>query len=958
MGTRGQPAGRSWSRVDDAVEIVVPAGTFAPLEANVVARALERWGLADVAEIDVDRELRQVLPNELWSRLGAPPEDPDRRQEWRDDHQVFALLAGLTRQSLRLESVGFLGGPSTQFVILVEGQRIDAASPTPLARDSEGHGVPLLPAAWEIVRRLSDGVEGKLASRAAQLAWLGSLRRCAADIADALGDGSVVLEEDEHLKSVAVRMPARYKLSWEPREKDANLLDLRLYVANEAKPLDLFALDAAQPIIQRDGENVVLDATTASVARIAQKQRGKLRERLGEALTNPAAIIPEGLTLDHFDLDAYSDRVLGFEPAAPPEASSRESSGITWFTEDERLAFLCLDIRRSDGTTTRVEIPTVEDARKLREAVRAQLDRPGGAGEGTPRVEVDGREVPASINVAEALDVAIVRHDAEARAGRPSEALASPRQRLVVVLEESAAVPEGEIVVDQSLVPWAELDRLLQPGRALKRHQHKGVAWLWSHFTGGTPRGVLLADDMGMGKTLQIACLLALRRAASDRPRRPSLVVAPVILLDNWRTELEDFFVASAFPKVAVLHGATLSRFRKADGSVDDVALAECDLVLTNYDTLQAYQKSLLRIDWAIVALDEAHNIKNPAAYRSRAARGLKREFAIAATGTPVENKLSDLWSIFDFASPGMPFTNLEPFRRTYEVAGTTGIQSLREHLRYPHATSKVLRRTKETLRDLRPKESHVRFVEMTPEQVTIEQSIVRKAKEHGPLGVLQGLQKLYQHPALLLAEKGDRRGSADIDIDRAIATSPKLRLCLEVLEDVRALGEKALVFTLWRDMQDLLVGAIQRRFDIRVPIINGDPANRERAKMRIAELGRAAGFGVMVLSPIAAGTGLNIQCANHVLHYGRWWNPAKEDQATDRAHRLGQDRTVHVHHLLMHWPGDRNRGFDIRLHELVEKKRAVARQFLAPDASQEVSAQELEEILTEGQSGAGNGSD
>ena len=940
-----------WRRLGKDAELTVLRGTFTPLEANVVARAMERWALVDEPTLDADRDLRVLLREGLWNRLGAVPRDADRRDEWQDDHQVFAILTGLGPQRLRLESVGFVGGPSTRFVLHVNGRPLDPTSLGPISRSVDGKDVPLLPGTWEIVRRF-EGTEGRLTSRAAQLAWLGSVRESAAGVHEALGDGSVVLEEDEHLATIVVHTPSHYKLAWEPRENDPRLLDLKVSVAGAATPLDLFRLDGVEPIVQQQGENIVLDTTAATVARIAQKNRGKLRKQLGDALTDPSKIIPEGLTLDHFDLDAYSERVLGFEPATPANKAMGESSGIDWFTEDEGLAFLSLDIRRHDGTRTIVEVPTVEDARRFQEAVRRHLAQPMARTDDTPgEVEVGGRSIPASPHIAEALDVAISRHDADVLRNDGLVVEATPtRSRMVVVLEEPHALPEGAVLVDQSRVPWNLLETLLRPGFALHPHQRDGVAWLWSHFTGSTPRGVLLADDMGLGKTLQIACIAALRRADTERPRLPSLIVAPVILLDNWESELRLFFVRDAFPRVLILHGDTLSRFRRRDGSLDDVQIAEWDLVLTNYDTLQAYQQSLLRIDWAIVALDEAHNIKNASTYRSRAARGLKRELAIAATGTPVENKLSDLWSLFDFASPGAPFTELESFRRTYEATGASGIRALREHLRYPHQSSKVMRRTKEHIRDLPPKELHVHHVPMTLEQTTIEQVLVRKTKEHGHLRVLQGLQKLYQHPALLLAEERHGRADIPIDIERAMETSPKLRLCLDVLDDVRMKGEKALVFTLWLRMQALLAEAIRLRFGLRsaVPIINGDPSNRERAKQRIDDLAKTDGFGVMILSPLAAGTGLNIQCANHVIHYGRWWNPAKEDQATDRAHRIGQTRPVHVHHLLMHWPGEPTRGFDVKLHELVERKRAVARQFLAPQEGQGVSEHDMNAILCE----------
>lgn len=205
---------------------------------------------------------------------------------------------------------------------------------------------------------------------------------------------------------------------------------------------------------------------------------------------------------------------------------------------------------------------------------------------------------------------------------------------------------------------------------------------------------------------------------------------------------------------------------------------------------------------------------------------------------------------------------------------------------------------------------------------------------------MLQGLQKLYQHP-LLLAPKSDQ--AASFTVEGMLAESPKLALCVQLLREIRGASEKALVFTIWTDMQAILVEVFKHLLGLpRVRIINGDPKQRRKAHEYIREFSASVGFDVLVLSPLAAGTGLTITAANHVVHYGRWWNPAKEDQATDRAYRIGQTRPVRVHYPILHHPGRPDAGFDVKLHELVTKKRAVARDFLAPQLQDEVSLAEL----------------
>jgi SNF2 family DNA or RNA helicase len=250
------------------------------------------------------------------------------------------------------------------------------------------------------------------------------------------------------------------------------------------------------------------------------------------------------------------------------------------------------------------------------------------------------------------------------------------------------------------------------------------------------------------------------------------------------------------------------------------------------------------------------------------------------------------------------------------------------------------LRRTKDQVLDLPAKTAQVHYIEMTPEQAGLERDVIRRGEQGGGvLKILQGLQALYQHPRLLVPES--QRGM--VSVDKALVDSPKLALCIKILREVQAAGEKALVFTLWTAMQDLLVEVIKRELGLpKVRIINGDPKQRRHARELIAEFSAVEGFNVLVLSPLAAGTGLTITAANHVIHYGRWWNPAKEDQATDRAYRIGQTRPVRVHYPLLTLPGNPELGFDVKLHELVEGKRGMAREFLAPQQEEVVTMADL----------------
>jgi SNF2 family DNA or RNA helicase len=451
---------------------------------------------------------------------------------------------------------------------------------------------------------------------------------------------------------------------------------------------------------------------------------------------------------------------------------------------------------------------------------------------------------------------------------------------------------------------------------------------------------------MGLGKTLQVASFLALRLAIGEE--RPALIVVPTVLLETWQEELDRFFIEDTFAPIVVLHGPGLRRFR-ADGHALDVdTLARARLVITNYETLAAHQLSLLKIDFSTAVFDEAQALKNETTLRSRAAQGLKRRFAVALTGTPVENRLSDLWAIFEAIeqrADTRSFGSRSDFESEYEQRGAAGTAAVRARLRFPSPTSSVLRREKsEALRDLPPKDFHEVRIPMTRFQYELERVIARELRVLGPFSTLDRLRKLYQHPRLLDQGPRVRLGAA-----QAIEESPKMMAALAILRDIASRGEKALVFTQWVQMQDLLVQLFTAKLGLRqVGIINGAPENRSAAQKIIARFSATPGFDVLVLSPLAAGIGLTITAANHVLHYGRWWNPAKEDQATDRAYRIGQTLPVHVYHLLLHHPGSPDRGFDIRLHELVERKRRVARDFLAPIDVEGEPAAELDTLVAE----------
>lgn len=916
---------------------VTPGASSARVRVNVDALEhwSEEWKTDDPAATLEGDAWTFTIPYALWGQIGAPTsEDPEEVDLFAGRHSALGKLLGLRSQRIGIESVGHVGARELSFLFLVDGVRVgDAATPTPFAVDGAGKAHALLPVSFVAYSRVCSWNAKGHSTREEQIYFLAELRdhldrsqRCLEG-----ADVSFTFELDAHLQQFKARRVEAASLAWKP-QKNPELFDLQLEheVDGRRESLDLRKLDATSPIIAVSStEHLLLDRDIDAVARVAKTQRNKLRKSVERHFHNPAGLIPEGVSLDKIDLSLYGPRVLGFAPIVKAERSiDIRSSGTQWYLSDgtSTAPFLTLAIvQPAGGGVETLELKTLEETSAAIERLEVALQK-----QPPDLVQIGGRTVEPTAALVDRLKFEVARPNASTE--KPPE---KPKRVAAVIAENSQPTRASES--PEVPVPWSVLEPLLAPSCKLKPHQKSGLEWMWRQFKRKSP-GVLVADDMGLGKTLLISAFMALSHAEPDAGDRPSLVVCPVILLENWERELKKFFQPEVFASLLVLHGNVLRNHRGKTG-LDVDAIKSHRYVLTNYETLQSYQPSLLTIDWNVVVLDEAHAIKNSDTYRARGSRGLKRRFGICSTGTPVENRLSDLWGLYDFLSPENPFSTLDDFKERYESNELSGIDDVRAALKYPSADSSLLRRTKDEVLSLPPKTIEVRRVEMTAEQVDLERRVTRAAEKGGIFKVLRDLQMLYQHPRLLV----DRDHRPRATTSSVLEESPKLRLCMEILRDVRKLGEKALIFTLWCDMQSLLVETIQRELGLpRIRIVNGDPSRRKNAQTYIDEFSATEGFGVLVLSPLAAGTGLTITAANHVIHYGRWWNPAKEDQATDRAYRIGQAKPVRVYYPLLTHPGTEDSGFDVKLHELVETKRGVARNFLTPHTRDGVTREDF----------------
>ncbi len=429
----------------------------------------------------------------------------------------------------------------------------------------------------------------------------------------------------------------------------------------------------------------------------------------------------------------------------------------------------------------------------------------------------------------------------------------------------------------------------------LRPYQRRGLAWLKT--MGSLGLGACLADDMGLGKTMQILAFLLARQADAPTDKRPTLLIAPTSVLGNWESEISRFS-----PSLGVVPHYGLERSRgSADliKKVDDRGSAGL-IVLSSYGLLRRDADLLSAIEWSTIILDEAQNIKNPLSATARATRTLRGHQRFALTGTPVENRLSELWSILDFANPSL-LGGLDAFRREFALPiERYGDEDAAARLRKMVGPF-VLRRLKSDptiIQDLPDKNEMTVVCTLTREQATLYKAAVDEelrriessegiARRGRVLALLLFLKQICNHPAQYLAEKGPLPGR-----------SGKLARITEMLEEAVSTGDKALVFTQFREMGNKLAEHLASTLGVEVLYLHGGTLKKARDEMVSRFQDDRNGPKIFVLSLKAGGTGLNLTAANHVFHYDRWWNPAVEDQATDRAYRIGQTRNVQVHKL------------------------------------------------------------
>ncbi|WP_342578024.1 DEAD/DEAH box helicase [Psychrobacillus sp. FSL K6-2843] len=464
----------------------------------------------------------------------------------------------------------------------------------------------------------------------------------------------------------------------------------------------------------------------------------------------------------------------------------------------------------------------------------------------------------------------------------------------------------------------------------LRPYQQLGLDWLV--FMRNEKFGSCLADDMGLGKTVQLIAYL-LHVHESGEQTTPSLIICPTSVLGNWQKELAKFA-----PSLNVQTHYGTARTREID--------KEADVVITTFGTAMQDIEALEDLEWASITLDEAQNIKNMHTKQSRAIRKLTGKHHIALTGTPVENRLSELWSIFDFIHKGY-LGSFRKFQENYIAPIERDNSDSVKHKLRVKIQPFLLRRTKqdpELLLNLPEKLEQREYCGLTTEQAALYESLIQETvskldtltgfeKKGLILKMLSKLKQLCNHPALYLKEPFD-------DAEDMLERSEKLARIVTLAGEIAARGEQCLIFTQYIGMGHLLQHCLTELFDIDAPFLTGSMPKNQRD--HLVEAFQAKEFPVFLLSLKAGGTGLNLTAASHVLHADRWWNPAVENQATDRAYRIGQTNFVHVHKFITIGT------IEEKIDKLLEQKQALSEELI--HSSQwitEMSDADLKDLLT-----------
>lgn len=692
-------------------------------------------------------------------------------------------------------------------------------------------------------------------------------------------------------------------------------------------------VQAQYPVQRENGERVriVLNKEQKENLHYLKEQCGKhkTREEIQKMIEQPT----EYFDPNAFDLsELYSDRVIEigvYKPKFYPFICPYKSCWIAGAS-----------VETPQNGTTKVTINSEEELEKLKREIQSAKENKKGI------VEYNNTQLDIE-------DAMFLAQTAEKQLKDPSqpakvESENGNEARNVLIIEENAeelgfAVKERAIEKGDKYTLFT--DPFLQEGFSLKDHQKEGVAWL-QHLYKSKASGCLMADDMGLGKTLQILYFIDWHSRKYTN-HKPYLIVAPISLLENWKNEYERFFMQ---PRMKINMLTSKDVTRKFDKSIVD-KMQKMDIILTNYESLRISQLNFCAVEFDVVALDEAQKIKSPGTLVTNAAKALKCNFKIAMTGTPVENSLLDLWCIMDFCVPGL-LGNAKAFAAQYQnplKKEDTDIVALGNEVHDKLGVYFMRRLKKDAAKDLPDKIELKEKVLMPPVQKEAYASVVNdytSGIQPNMLVTIMHLREVSEHPYLYDSTLLNH------ETDEIVDTSARLQATIKFLDEIKKKEEKVIIFVERKETQKMLQKLCLKRYGIITKIINGDTPsivkrnmpNKQSRQSSIDEFQAVDGFNVIIMSPVAAGMGLNVTAANHVIHYSRHWNPAKENQATDRAYRIGQTKDVFVYYPMA--VRSDIKSFDETLDDLLSRKTSLATSTIFPTERVEVKQEELGQML------------
>ncbi len=538
-----------------------------------------------------------------------------------------------------------------------------------------------------------------------------------------------------------------------------------------------------------------------------------------------------------------------------------------------------------------------------------------------PTVSYDGQEIPAIPEAVEALGVIIEKEKEKnkVQSGISSE----PKdmdEKLVPVIINNIDGDTYNINPREKLnySPYISSFMLSAPKN---KEQVEGINWLCENYIEGRS-GVILADDMGLGKTYQtLAFLQWYVEVTPSEHRKPILIVGPTALLKNWEEEQKKF-IKNGLGNGLNTNSNDFKRYKGQPINYVVRDLKNYDFILATYDSIRINEIIFRQIEFSIIVFDEVQKLKNPNALNTHMAKALSFEFAVAISGTPVENHLGDLWSISDLVSP-MRLGTLKTYIQEFHTEGK--VDELEAILFHQAPPPFVLRRLKKDVLQGLPEKKIIPIkIQMSKLQEMAYDQAIERCKNSKEQKV--GPQTLFELKVLSL-----HGTELDVSDEEFVQENAKIKASIEILDGIKSRNEKVIVFLERRELQLRFLELVHRKYAISLTgsIINGEVPGQMRQDLVKNFYIRQKGFDILIISPRAGGVGLNIVCANNVIHLERWWNPAVENQATDRVYRIGQEKDVNVYIPMAFHPQLQNDSFDIILDELLRRKNQLAENLL-----------------------------